>query len=289
MRVLVFGHSGQVASSFRAVTPLFPDIDVITLGHDVCDVTNFDQVSSQIKELKPDLLVNAAAYTAVDRAEDEVEAAFLLNETAVKNIAQAKHVPIIHLSTDYVFNGQKMQPYQVEDKVHPLGVYGQSKWVGEEVLRKICSKHLILRTAWVYSPFGANFVKTMLRIMAANDQIKVVNDQRGCPTSALDLAHAILKISPQVIDPSFEGFGTYHLVSNGDISWHDLACEIQRQAKLECDVLAIPSADYPTKAARPAYSVLSPEKFEQTFAFHLPDWQDSLSLCLKNLKEAGEL
>jgi len=288
MKILVFGHSGQVASAFRSVAIEFKEHEIVTIGRDKCDITNSIQVEKTVKNVNPDLIVNAAAYTAVDQAEDDAEMAFLLNETAVHNIAQAAVVPVVHLSTDYVFSGQNSQPYQVDDPVQPLGVYGQSKWAGEEILRLQCSRHVILRTAWVYSPYGSNFVKTMLRIMAENDQIRVVNDQRGCPTSAQDIAKAILKISPKLIEDDFNKFGTYHLVSTGDLSWFDFACEIQRQAEIECDVLAIPSSDYSTKAERPKYSVLSDEKFNDVFGFGLPEWQSSLSQCLNELMKTGE-
>jgi len=283
MRILVFGKNGQVASAFAKVAPLYEEFDIICLGRDECDITDDGQVIAAIEKNAPDLIVNAAAYTAVDQAEEDKEAAFLLNETAVGHIAKAASVPVVHFSTDYVFDGQATAPYEVDDEIAPLGVYGQSKWAGEEVLRQNCVRHVILRTAWVYSPFGNNFVKTMLRLMGERDEISVVNDQIGCPTSAIDLARAVLKIAPKLVDKDFDGFGTYHLVSETELSWHGFAWEILRQAMLECDIHAIPTSAYPTKATRPAYSVLSVKKFKETFGFGLPDWQSSLSRCLRDL------
>jgi dTDP-4-dehydrorhamnose reductase len=299
-RILILGHTGQVAEAFREAALQFDEFDIITRGQKKCDVSNAQQVYKTVFDVHPDVIVNAAAYTAVDKAEDEPDRAFALNEKAVGHIAKAakaQDIPVIHLSTDYVFDGTQNTPYQETDAVHPLGIYGKSKFAGEEILRQICEKNLILRTAWVYSPWGGNFVKTMLRVMTANAQIQVVNDQRGSPTAAIDIAKAILKIVPRLIETEFKDFGTYHLVSKSDVSWHDFACEIQTQA-LDvfgpdwvggtCDVQAVPSSGYPTKAPRPAYTVLSGDKFKRVFGFDLPDWQSSLMRCLKALQEKGE-
>ncbi|MDV7341704.1 dTDP-4-dehydrorhamnose reductase [Terasakiella sp. A23] len=283
MNILVFGKNGQVASAFAKLAPNYSEYQVTCVGHEECDITDEFQVTETIAKIQPDLIVNTAAYTAVDMAEDDVEAAFLLNETAVSHIAKASDVPVVHFSTDYVFNGEARAPYEVDADVAPLGVYGQSKWAGEEALRAHCDKHIILRTAWVYSPWGGNFVKTMLRLMTERDQISVVNDQVGCPTSAVDLARAVLKIAPKLAEKSFDGFGTYHLVSETELSWHGFAWEVLRQAFLDCEIAPIPTEAYPTKATRPAYSVLSVKKFKETFGFGLPDWQSSLSRCLRDL------
>lgn len=299
-RILIFGHTGQVAQAFREVAHTFDEFEIITRGQKKCDISKPEQVKKTILSVAPDVIVNAAAYTAVDKAEVELKKAYALNKQAVEHIGQtanAQNIPVIHLSTDYVFDGTSTTPYQVDDETQPLGVYGQSKWAGEEALRKTCEKHLILRTAWVYSPWGGNFVKTMLRVMAGNPQIQVVNDQRGCPTSALDIAKAIMKIVPKLCDLEFKDYGTYHLVSNSDVSWHDFACEIQTQAVDIfgsdwvgglCDLQAIPSADYPSQAPRPAYTVLSSEKFKDVFGFNLPEWQSSLMRCLTALHVEGK-
>ncbi|WP_135081358.1 dTDP-4-dehydrorhamnose reductase [Terasakiella sp. SH-1] len=285
MRILVFGANGQVAKSFAFQAPFYPELSLVCKGQADCDITDKGQIIATLDEIKPDLIVNTAAYTAVDQAEEDQAAAFLLNETAVGYLGEIATVPIVHFSTDYVFNGQACLPYQEGQLTDPLGIYGQSKWAGEEALRASCPKHVILRTAWVYSPFGGNFVKTMLRIMNANDKISVVSDQIGCPTSALDLADAVLKIAPQLINQSFDGYGTYHIVTNAVLSWHDFAVEIKEQTHMDCVVQAIETSAYPTKAQRPAYSVLSCHKFEAQFGFNLPDWKESLSFCLKKLDQ----
>lgn len=293
LTVCVLGKSGQLAQSLAEKSKNYPDISLTCFRRDEVNICDIQQIAHMVESHKPDILINAAAYTSVDLAEDETKQAYQLNKTAVDHLAQVaniRDIPLVHISTDYVFSGNGTTPYKVSDPVAPLGVYGQSKYDGEEALRTQHSKHLILRTAWVYSPFGANFVKTILRIMGFNKQIKVVDDQWGCPTSALDLADAILKVVPKLCSTGFKDFGTYHLVGKGEINWHGFATEIHRQMGTEwdgqdCNVLTTTTAEYKTKAKRPAYSVLSCTKFKDVFGFSLPDWRDSLKTCLHTLKD----
>ena len=207
----------------------------------------------------------------------------------------ARHsVPFIHISTDYVFDGEGKKPYRETDPVAPLGVYGATKLAGEEAIRAITNRHLILRTSWVYSPFGKNFVKTMLRLLGDKTHISVVDDQQGCPTSALDLATAILRIVPDIVRRGFDQFGTYHLVSGAEMTWCAFSREIQAKAinvfgsqwpGATCEIQAITSAEFPTAARRPSYSVMAPEKFRANFGFGLPEFDQSLMAVLQNLAE----
>ncbi len=287
MRLVVFGSNGQVGQALKQVCAGVDTIQYIGVNRQDCDISNEEQVKKTIAELEPDLIVNAAAYTAVDKAEEEREACFDVNENAVRHIAMHATCPVIHFSTDYVFNGQQHVPYEAEDPVAPMGVYAQSKVAGERALQEHCPRHLILRTAWVYSPYGHNFVKTMLRLMGEKERIGVVGDQIGSPTSAQDLAEAVIKIAQQVSAKEFCHFGTYHLVSEAAVSWYDFACEIRDQAGLSCQVDKITTKDYPTPAPRPAYTVLSVKKFQNRFGFGLPDWKISLSKCLRVMKNQG--
>lgn len=298
-RILVFGNSGQVARSLQDAATNLADFTLIAHGRDQTDITQFDQVEAAITSVSPDIVINAAAYTAVDQAEQETDAADALNHLAVAHIARIAaglEIPVVHLSTDYVFNGQKKSPYVEGDPISPLGVYGQSKAEGETALRRTCSRHVILRTAWVYSAYGRNFVKTMLRLMAERAALNVVEDQIGCPTSAHDIARRILQIVPDILGPGFDGFGTYHLVADDAMSWCDFARLIRQEgikcfgpdwAGQACVINGIPASQYPTPAQRPVYSVLSTAKFKSVFGAGLDPVTSELAACLGRIREQG--
>jgi dTDP-4-dehydrorhamnose reductase len=237
---------------------------------------------------QPDIIISAAAYTAVDKAESEPDLAHTVNGLAVGElgrIAKSLDIPILHLSTDYVFSGDKQSPYTEDDVTGPLSVYGKTKLEGEKALIDATANHVILRTAWVYSPFGANFVKTMLRLAETHNNLNVVGDQFGCPTSALAIANALLHIAHRVkSDPDQKLRGIYHLTAQGQASWAEFAAQIfaglyQRTGKTVV-VTPIPSENYPTPAKRPKNSRLSGEKLSQYYDYELPSWQKSLDACL---------
>ena len=246
------------------------------------DIANKDLVDQGIVQLKPDYLINCAAYTAVDKAETDKELAFAINADAVKYLAQActdSGVKFIHISTDYVFNGNGKEPYKENDALSPINVYGESKLKGEKEAIAGNRDVIIIRTAWVYSAYGSNFVKTMLRLMKSKREINVVADQVGSPTYAHDLAEAIL----QIISSGKWVEGIYHFTNNGVISWFDFANEIKNLTSLDCKVNPIPTEKYPTPAKRPKYSVLDKTKIQQTFGIKLKDWKESLKKCLSKM------
>ena len=288
-RVLAFGGSGQLAGELSRL-PVSADLEVVVRGRPAADIIDRNAVDRAIGEVQPAVLVNAAAYTAVDRAEDEPEAAFAVNETGPHNLAQAATatgIPLVQVSTDYVFDGSKVGAYGEVDPVAPLGVYGRSKEAGERAVRAACPAHIILRTAWVYSPFGKNFVRTMLNVGRNHDRLSVVDDQVGNPTSAGDIAQAILAIAVKLRQDD-KDYGTYHFAGHGATSWCGFAREIFRQANAMTgrpspEVVAIPSSQWPTKASRPANSQLDCTRIRETFGIHPPGWPESLNTVLRDL------
>jgi dTDP-4-dehydrorhamnose reductase len=289
IRLIVTGRQGQLATSLASAAHAHPAVQVVCLGRPDFDLENPDTIASSIASARPDIVVNAAAYTQVDKAEQEEELAFKVNRDgagAAAAAARALGVPVIHLSTDYVFPGDKPGPYVESDAVGPLGAYGRSKLAGEQAVHAAHPKALILRTSWVYSPYGANFVKTMLRIGATREVVNVVDDQLGNPTSAPDLASAILRIAPQLVATGGEA-GTYHLSGEGFVTWCGFAREIfAASAALggpHPEVKAITTADYPTPAKRPANSRLSTAAFQARFGFALPPWQDATNRTIRQL------
>jgi len=290
MKVLVTGWEGQLARCLRDRSG--PGLDIVALGRPELDITQADSVSRAIAATRPDIVVNAAAYTAVDRAEDDSEAAFLVNAVGAGNVARAAAaagIPVVQVSTDYVFPGSGDAPYAETDAVAPLGVYGRSKREGEVAVAEANADHMILRTAWVYSPHGANFVKTMLRLAGDREVVNVVADQVGSPTSAHDLADAILVACRHALSSpgGSDWRGTFHVVAQGTASWADFAAEIFRQSAARggpsARVEPIATSQYPTRAQRPAYSVLDTSKFAVTFGHRLPDWRDGLDRSLTEL------
>ncbi|WP_192384903.1 dTDP-4-dehydrorhamnose reductase [Mesorhizobium silamurunense] len=291
MRLAVTGREGQVAASLIEAAKGGRDVEVVAVGRPALDLARPDTVFSALEAARPDIVVSAAAYTAVDQAEDEKELAFAVNATGAGKVAEAAvglGVPIIHLSTDYVFDGTKDGAYVETDETAPLGVYGASKLAGEQAVAAANPRHLILRTAWVYSPFGKNFVKTMLRLASDRDEISVVADQWGNPTSALDIADAILHAAARLeADKNFAAFGVYHLAGEGETNWSGFARHILDTSRAfggpRASVRDITTADYPTKARRPANSRLSSARFKGVFGWTTPEWRESAERVVRRL------
>ena len=292
LRIFVAGKSGQVAQSLLAAAT--DDVTLELFGRPDFDITDRQSITASIEAFSPDIVINAAAYTAVDQAEDEREAAFAVNAEGPRFLAEVtaeRSIPIIHLSTDYVFDGSASTPYRVHDQTAPLGVYGESKYAGEVAVASSNPKHIIARTAWVYGTFGKNFLKTMLRVAGSNDTLRVVSDQRGAPTSSHAIAEMLLAIAGQVAEQGDGApFGLYHLVAEGETNWADFASAIF-QASAEhggpvADVEAITTAEYPTKAKRPQYSVLDTSRLQEAFGLQLSDWREPVNAIVEHvLKE----
>ncbi len=293
--ILVAGGAGQVARALASASA--PDgAAIIAKGRPDLDILDEASIAAAFEAVKPDFVVNAAAYTAVDQAESEEAAAFALNAAAPGALAAvaARHgAPIIHLSTDYVFDGTKAAPYNEADPVAPLGVYGRSKLAGEEAVAGANPDHLILRTAWVYSPVGKNFVKTMLRVGSMREELTVVHDQRGNPTSAADIAAGILSVAGQVLSgKTAVKPGVYHMTAGGEASWAEFAEYIFECSAKEGGPVArvkrITSAEYPTPVTRPANSRLDCAKIAEAYDVVLPQWQGSTRVCVEQLVKSGE-
>jgi dTDP-4-dehydrorhamnose reductase len=286
-KVLLIGAKGQVGQELQLT--LLQLGEVISIGREELDLTNSEKISQLIREIHPDYLVNAAAYTAVDKAESEPELAYYINAKAPKIMAESAEkiqAKFLHISTDYVFDGRKNTPYLETDLTNPLGVYGQSKLRGEEEIKTVNSQAIILRTAWVYGSYGkSNFVKTMLRLGKEREELKVVVDQVGSPTWAKDIAAAITHLLINADNPA----GIYNFTNSGIASWFDLTKAIFEEAKISGiplkiqRVIPITTAEYPTPAARPAYSVLSGQKISQQLGYIPSYWRDSLKAMLNQL------
>jgi len=291
MRIVVTGREGQVVRSLIEQAAYHPSMELIALGRPELDLTRAETVSEAIHAAKPDLVVSAAAYTAVDQAEDEPELAHAINAIGAGTVAQAAAAigaPIIHLSTDYVFSGEGEEPYTETDPTGPRSVYGQSKLDGELAVAAANPRHLIIRTAWVYSPFGKNFVKTMLKLAEGRDSLSVVSDQWGNPTSALDIADGIFRAADRLwTDDTFDAFGIYHLAGTGDTNWSSFAREIfaasSKKGGPHAEVRDILTAEYPTKASRPLNSRLSTDKFFDVFDWRAPKWNVALASVVDKL------
>lgn len=289
MTVLIFGADGQLGTEL--LRRAWPDgIDRIGLMIYDCDVTDEAAVAREIERPGIRLVVNASAYTAVDKAEEDRDLAFAVNRDGAGVLARhcAEHrLPFIHVSTDYVFDGSKDSAYTEDDPVSPLGVYGVSKEAGERAVREACPAHVILRTAWVYSPFGHNFVKTMLRVGAERDELRVVDDQRGCPTAAGDLADAIIAVTGQILNEGKAPWGTYHYCGATATTWHGFARAIFEMSSLDRKPVVHPitTAEYPTPAKRPANSVMDCTKLRRYLGIEPRPLRDSLAEVMAELGE----
>lgn len=283
--ILVTGASGQLGSEIRELSGNYPANYFFT-DRTALDISDKQQLTSYIEDNNIDTIINCGAYTAVDKAESDIENADKVNHLSVRymaGIAKEKNIKLVHVSTDYVFDGKNYKPYTEDDTVAPNGVYGKTKLEGEQALQEINPKNaIIIRTSWVYSSYGANFVKTMLRLGKEKEQLGVIFDQVGSPTYAKDLAQAILEILPKIENENVE---IYNYSNEGVLSWYDFAKEIMRMAKLDCKVNPIETKEYPTPATRPHYSLLNKAKIKQTFNITIPYWKDSLDECLKKLGE----
>jgi len=277
MKILVTGINGQVG---HALMRELNDHELIGLTRQVCDLTNLDQIKQVIDHHQPELIINPAAYTKVDQAEDEPELAFKINRDAPKVMAEKAreyNIPLIHFSTDYVFDGEKNQAYLESDPTHPLGVYGQSKCAGEEAIQEVGGLTYIFRTSWVYSNIGHNFYLTMKQLSQKQDELKVVADQLGVPTSSQFIAEQIKLIIPKLTQ---KNTGIYHLVPDGSCSWYEFAKTIISQTNHQFNLdnlYSITTHEFPTKTKRPKNSILNNVKIKQTCNFNFTDWQSYLS------------
>ena len=284
-KILVTGANGQLGQEIKGLSKNYSEeSSFFFTDKEDLDITQLEDIETFVKEKEITTIINCAAYTAVDQAEDDTVVADLINNKASENlgkITKKYNLKLVHVSTDYVFNGEAFVPYTTDDQTNPKSVYGKTKLDGEEALRDLkLSNTIIIRTAWVYSEFGANFVKTMLRLGTEREQLGIIYDQIGSPTYAYDLAKAILEILPKINN---NGVETYHYTNEGVCSWYDFAKAIFEIKGIECKVSAIPSSAYPTKVTRPHYSVLNKEKIKTEFALEIPYWKDSLKACLKKL------
>lgn len=291
MKAFVVGHHGMLA---RSLVPCLQraGFTVTSQGRPALDLTHMENAPQALTTMQPDIVINAAAYTAVDRAESERGEAFAVNRDGTRYLAafcRETGIPLIHVSTDYVFDGTARKPYLEDDPPAPLGVYGESKWEGEADLRARHPMHLIIRTAWLYSHTGRNFVTTMLRLGREREVLRVVNDQYGCPTYSRDLAEAIAVMCQRIRqDRATVPWGTYHFCSAGQITWYDFALAIFAEAQAfeqfrVREIVPIPTTDYPTPAQRPAYSVLDCSKIQTDFGIAPRPWRDSLRACVQEL------
>ena len=284
MNILVTGANGQLGNEIRLLAPAAKNTYFFTDIAEL-DITNKQAIQKFVVDNDIKIIINCAAYTVVEKAEEEPEKADLINHIAVRNLAEAskeKDIPLIHVSTDYVFGGQGNLPFLENDNVNPLGVYGKTKLAGEKAIQDSGCKALIFRTAWLYSSFGNNFVKTMIKLTSEKERIKVVYDQVGSPTYAGDLANALFDI---VETGKYIGNeGIYHFTDEGVISWYDFAIEIAKQVgNTTCKIYPCRSEEFPTKVKRPAYSVLDKAKIKRTFDIDIPYWKDSLAVCMEKL------
>jgi dTDP-4-dehydrorhamnose reductase len=294
LRVLIAGGQGQLGWELRRQATRF-NITAVARDLPEIDITHPQSVARNLEAVTPRIVINAAAYTQVDRAEQDVEEATAVNATGPGCLAEAcsrAAIPLIHISTDFVFDGHSRRPYQENDPVGPGGVYAQSKVAGETAVRGKAAAHIIIRTAWLYGVHGQNFVKTMLRLAGEREEIKVVADQHGCPTSAADLAAAIWHICGNITDSGKENraapWGTYHYCGAGVTSWHGLAQAAidlaGRHTPLKARrITPIPAAQYPTPAQRPTYSALDCTKIRRTFGLAIPPWQESLAAVIQRI------
>ncbi|TDP60032.1 dTDP-4-dehydrorhamnose reductase [Flavobacterium dankookense] len=290
MVVLVTGSSGQLGQSLQFIAPNYPQIDFVFCDSKTLDITSLENCETIFSNYKPDFCINAAAYTAVDKAENEPEKAFATNVTGAKNLAEVSKkfdTILLHISTDFVFDGNKKTPYLEQDLPNPTGVYGQTKLDGEKAIQQVLEKHFIIRTSWVYSQFGNNFMKTMLRLASEKDTISVVNDQIGSPTNAVDLAEIVIKLVTEhsKLSRSFgteHFYGIYNFSNEGQCSWYDFAKKIFEINNISINLLPIPTSSFPTPAKRPSFSVLDKTKIKKVFGIEINNWDNSIEIHKDN-------
>ena len=283
-KILITGANGQLGNEIQKLAFIYPLLKFFPTDVDTLNLCNKRDIESFLHDNPIDYIVNCAAYTAVDKAEEDAGICYQINRDAVQNIAESAKAQtrIIHISTDYVFEGTGKTPLKESDQTNPQSVYGKSKLAGEQILMKIKPESIIIRTAWLYSSFGNNFVKTMIRLGKERDSINVVNDQVGTPTYAADLAKVILDIITWGEENNSFPAGIYHFSNEGICSWYDFALKIHELAGIPAGKLhPIPTSEYPTKAKRPMYSVLDKTKIKSAFYLMIPEWRESLNKCIK--------
>ena len=299
MVVLVTGANGQLGQAIQSIGEKYPSIDFVFCTSSNLDITSLVQCENVFQKHQPQFCINTAAYTAVDKAESEPEKANLVNVIGAKNLAQVcknQKTTLIHISTDFVFDGKSFvtpsgveKPFTELDKPNPTSVYGKTKLDGEIAIQNILDEHFIIRTSWVYSQFGNNFMKTMIRLGNERESLSVVNDQIGTPTNAVDLANVLLKIItlcnavPNIRDVRASNFGIYNFSNEGQCSWYDFAREIFKQNNIQTQLNPISTIDYPTPAKRPKFSVLDKTKIKTTFGIPIENWKESLKKCTQML------
>jgi dTDP-4-dehydrorhamnose reductase len=281
MVVLVTGANGQLGQAIQFVAGNYPNIRFVFCSSSDLDITNKENCDSVFNKEKPDFCINAAAYTAVDKAESEPEKAELINVIGAKNLAEACknfNAKLIHISTDFVFDGSKNSPYNETDLPNPKGVYGQTKLEGEIAIQEVFDAYFIIRTSWVYSQFGNNFMKTMLRLASERTSLSIVNDQIGTPTNAVDLAECLVTIITEHSKLNTEHYGIYNFSNEGQCSWFDFAKKIFEINEVKIDVTPIPTTQFPTPAERPKYSVLDKTKIKTAFGIEIKPWEQSIEI-----------
>lgn len=281
-KILVTGANGQLGQSIQEIAPNYANLDFVFVTRKELDITNEEQVFNYFSNNIFDAAVNCVAYTAVDLAESDEVNVRLINATATRYLAEQtakQNIPLIHISTDYVFDGSVATARLETDQVNPIGVYGQTKLEGEELALAINPKTIIIRTAWVYSKYGKNFVKTMLRLFNEKEEIGVINDQIGSPTNAVDLADAIA----QILSKEELTYGIFNYSNEGTCSWYDFATKIKELSRSTIKINPIPTSAYPTTAKRPAYSLLDKSKIKETYQLEIPNWEESLKKELTTL------
>ena len=291
MKILVTGKNGQLGKSIHKCVANNEQTDeFVFVGREELDLSSTDSITSYFNHNNFDIIINCAAHTAVDKAEEEAVLANQINHLAVAQLAQIakmQQAKLIHISTDYVFDGESDKPYSETDVTNPINIYGKTKLTGEQALKEIMpTDAIIIRTSWVYSEYGNNFVKTMLRLGKQRDELSVVSDQIGSPTYATDLANAILDTMQ---NKTFKEVGqetqVYHYSNSGEISWYEFAKEIFEMADIQCSTIPITTEQYPTPAKRPKNTLMNKDKIVETFSVNIPDWKESLNTCMTILKE----
>ena len=287
MKIIVTGADGQLGSEFKYISKDHPEHKFVFANRSTLDITNTTAIENFFKVNQPDVLINCAAYTAVDKAEEEFDSAKKINEIApgiLAKFCELHNSVMIHYSSDYVYHNTSNEPLTEEDEVTPQGIYAKTKLLGEKSITANCSKQLIFRTSWVYSSFKNNFVKTMLRLGREREELTIVSDQVGTPTYARDIAEATLRIIPEVCHPDFSDFGVYNYSNSGITNWMEFAKKIFELENIKCVVYPTTTKEYGAPAERPLWSVLSKEKIKSIFGLNIPSWEDSLKKCLQELK-----
>lgn len=287
MKILITGARGQLGSEFMHIAKAFKEHRFVFADREALDITNEKIVANSIQKYQPDFLINTAAYTAVDKAEEQADLAKSVNEQAPSYLA--KHCfrlgcKLIHYSTDYVYNQSTNKPLTEDNEVNPSGIYAKTKLAGEHSIIKECPSSIIIRTSWVYSSFGNNFVKTMIRLGKGRDSLNIVNDQIGTPTYAKDIAITTMSLISNISHPNFNKYGVYNYSNEGVTNWADFAKTIFELEKIECEVYPISTKEYGAAADRPLWSVLSKDKIKRNFGIKIPHWETSLKKCLQELK-----